>query len=513
MQLIDTSIVNVALPHIMGNLGADLDDASWVVTAYVFANVLVIPMTGWLSAYFGRRRYYIGSIILFVTASVLCGQSTSIWQLVAFRFIQGIGGGGLLPVSRVVMVESYPPEDLGLANAIFGMGVVTGPTIGPTLGGWLTTNYSWPWIFMVNLPVGIVAVILAFLFVPEAEGRKSPSRIDWWGIGLLMLGFGSLQVVLERGEKDNWFSAHYILILTILAIMGIIAFIWREMTAENPVVDIRVLRNRNLAIGSIFGFIMGFGLYSSVFIFPVFTQNLLGYSAMQTGLILLPGGLAAALMMPVIGILLKKGVPPQLLATFGFGIFFIFCWVLSKQDLQSGQMDFFWPLILRGLGLGSLSVPINTIALTGIFGHDLSEGSGFLSMSRQLGGSFGIALVATFIDWREAFHRNILGSYINRYRQPVQQRVHRLVSGLMARGSSLSTAHQQTDAILNGIVMRQSILMSYEDTFLVVGVFFLVCIPLLLFTFQRKKVKNEIKKRIETEQNRRISAGSYPEQD
>ncbi len=487
MQLIDTSIVNVALPHIMGNLGADLDDASWVVTAYIFANVIVVPMTGWLAAFFGRKRYYLASIIIFIVASILCGQATNIWELVAFRFIQGIGGGGLLPTSRVILVESFPPEDLALANGLFGMGVVSGPLIGPVLGGYLTTHFTWRMIFYVNLPVGLIALLLAMANVSEPQDAKQPGRVDWPGLLWLFVGFGALQIVLERGEKDNWFSSHFILILSIVAVIGIVLFVWRELTADKPVVDLKVLRHRNLAVGVLLGFVMGLSIYTTVFLFPVLAQNILGYSAFQTGLILLPGALTAAIMMPIVGMLLKKGVPPQLMAGAGFLIFFVFCWLLSQQNVHSGPHDFWWPVILRGLGLGSLSVPVNTIALTNIFGHDLSEGSGFLSMSRQLGGSFGTALIATFVDWRSAFHRNMMASHLTQYSYTARHWINNFIHEFMAMGSSHSVAKLQSMKLINLGLTRQTLMITYGEAFYVVGLFSLICIPLLLFTFVKKK--------------------------
>ncbi len=491
MQLIDTSIVNVALPHIMGNLDADLNDASWVVTAYIFANMIVIPMSGWLAGLLGRKEYFIGSIALFVIASMLCGQADNIWELVAFRFLQGIGGGGLIPTSRVIMVESYPPEDLGLANALFGMGIVAGPTLGPTLGGWLTTNFSWRLIFYINLPVGLIALLMALFFVREPQEQHAAGKIDWWGILLLFVGFGALQVVLERGEKDNWFQANYIVILSIVAAIGIIAFIWRELVAEKPVVDLRVLRHRNFTIGATLGFVMGLGLYSSIFLFPVFVQNLLGYSAMETGLILLPGGVAAACTMPVVGILMRKKVPPQLLAGLGFFLFFIFSIIFTHLDLNSGPHDFLAPLIIRGVGLGLISVPIATIAFTGLFGRDLSTGSGLQSMTRQLGGSIGIALVGAFVNWRDAFHRNVLVAHLTQYSTTATQWIDGTMQHFMSAGFPQSVARLQSMKLLDLNLNQQSTLLTYEEAFFIVGIFFLLCIPSLLFTFTRKKRKND----------------------
>lgn len=482
IELIDTSIVNVALPQMMGNLGATLDEVAWVVTAYVVANVIVIPMTSWLSSVFGRRNYFAGSIVLFTIASFFCGHATNIWELVVFRFIQGAGGGALLSTSQSILVETFPPEELGLANGLFGLGVVVGPTIGPTLGGWITDNYSWPWIFYVNIPIGIVAALLTFSYIRESKDSRAAGTVDWLGIGLLVAGIGSLQVVLERGEREDWFAANYIIVLTVVAVAGLIAFIWRELTAEHPVVDLRVFKNRSLAVGTMFTFILGFGLYSSVFIFPVFAQNLLGFTAMQTGLILLPGGIATAIMMPVVGkILQKRLIPPQIMNAVGFISFFLFTYLLSHSTLDSGRANFFWPLIFRGIGLGLLFVPLTTLALSGLKGRDISQGAAMTNMMRQLGGSFGIALIATYIQKRSWAHRQNLLSHVSIYDTAVQGRLGAITSGLMAKGSTSVEARQQAYGAIEGAVQKQTFLLTYMDAFRITGIFFLCCIPLLLF--------------------------------
>jgi len=482
IELIDTSIVNVALPQMMGNLGATLDEVAWVVTAYVVANVIVIPMTSWFSSVFGRRNYFAGSIILFTIASFFCGHATNIWELVIFRFVQGAGGGALLSTSQSILVETFPPEELGLANGLFGLGVVVGPTIGPTLGGWITDNYSWPWIFYVNIPIGIVAALLTFSYIRDSQHARERGSVDWLGIGLLVVGIGSLQIVLERGERYDWFSASYIVVLAAVALIGIVAFIWRELTAEHPLVDLRVFKDRSLAVGTVFTFILGFGLYSSVFIFPVFAQSLLGFTAMQTGLILLPGGVATAIMMPVVGkILQKRLIPPQLMNAIGFVSFFLFTYLLSKSTLASGRPDFFWPLIFRGIGLGFLFVPLTTLALSGLRGKDIAQGAGMTNMMRQLGGSFGIALVATYIQKRSWVHRQTLLTHVTPYDAPLQERLHAIVGGLMAKGSTLVEAQRQAYGAIEGLVQRQTFLLTYMDAFRITGIFFLCCIPLLLF--------------------------------
>jgi DHA2 family multidrug resistance protein len=485
IELIDTSIVNVALPQMMGNLGATLDQIAWVVTGYVVANVIVIPMTSWFAAVFGRRNYFIGSLVLFTVASFFCGHATNLWELVIFRFIQGAGGGAMLSTSQSILVETFPPEEMGLANGLFGLGVVVGPTVGPTLGGWITDSYSWRWIFYVNLPIGIVAILMAMAFLPENRETRKITSVDWAGIGLLILGIGSLQIVLERGEAEDWFSTQYITVLAVTAVLALAGFIWRELSTANPIVDLHVFRDRSLAVGTVFTFILGFGLYSSVFIFPVFAQNLLGFTAMQTGLILLPGSLATAVMMPVVGKLLQRGVPPQLMNALGFICFFLFTFMLSHSTLDSGRGDFFWPLVWRGVGLGLLFVPLTTMALSGLRGKDIAQGAGLTNMMRQLGGSFGIALVTTFIQYRSWTHRTTLLSHVSVYDPAVRERLSAITGGLMAKGSDLFQAQQQAYGAIEGAVLKQTYLLTYMDAFRVVGVFFLFCIPLLLL-FKRR---------------------------
>jgi DHA2 family multidrug resistance protein len=480
IELIDTTIVNVSLPQMMGNLGATLDEIAWVVTAYVFANVIVVPMASWLAALFGRRNYFAGSIVLFTVASFFCGHATTIWQLVFFRFLQGVGGGALMATSQSILVETFAPEELGFATGLFGLGVVVGPTIGPTLGGWITDNYSWPWIFYVNIPVGIVATLLTLTFIHDPKEKRHIGAVDWWGILLLIVGVGSLQIVLDRGERDDWFSATHITVLTVVACVGIVAFVWRELTAEHPVVDLRVLKNRSLAVGTLFSFIYGFGMYASVFIFPVFVQNLLGFTALQTGLILLPSSVTAALMMPFVGRLIRRGAPPQLMILLGFTAFFTFTWQLSNSTLASSQADFFWPLILRGGGLSLLFVPFTTLALSTLRGKDIHQGTGLTGMMRQLGGSFGVALVATFVQHRSWAHRHDLLRYVTPFDFALQQRVNTMVQGLVSRGATFADAQRQTYGALEGLVTRQAYLLTYMDAFRTIGVFFLCCIPLLL---------------------------------
>ncbi|HVP39082.1 MAG TPA: DHA2 family efflux MFS transporter permease subunit [Candidatus Saccharimonadales bacterium] len=487
IELIDTSIVNVALTQMMGNLGATLDEIAWVVTAYVVGNVIVVPMTGWLSAYFGRRNYFAASIALFTVASVLCGHASSLWELVFFRFVQGLGGGALLSTSQAILVETFPPAQIGLATALFGMGVVTGPTLGPVLGGWITDNLSWPWIFYVNIPIGIVAALLTLTFIQNSRYEHNTSVVDWWGIGLLAAGVGSLQVVLERGEREDWFSSRFIVTLAIVAAVGLVAFVWRELTTAHPVVNLRVLRNRALATGTLLTFVLGFGLFGSVFLFPVFAQTLLGFTAMQTGMTLLPSGIMTALMMPFVGRLVRRHNAAPIMVAVGFTLFAVFCWMVSHSTLQSGEMDFFNPLLIRGLGLSLVFVPITTRALRSLRGTEIAQGAGLTNMMRQLGGSVGVAVMATYVQQRGWVHREYLLEHLSGSDPAVRARLDAMIHGFMAHGVTFFDAQAKAYAALEATLSRQTFLLSCMDAFRTVGVGFLLCLPLLLLFVERRK--------------------------
>src|SRR3954464_11089941 len=397
MQVIDSSIVNVALPDMMGNLGASLDEIAWVSTGYILASVIIIPLTGWLGEFFGRKRYFVGSIVLFTVASLLCGASHSLGALVFWRIVQGLGGGALMTVSQAVLFESFPRKEAGTAMALFGLGVMVGPTIGPTLGGWLTDNYGWPWIFYVNIPVGILAAAMITGYVHDPEGQRRPPSVDYMGIALLAVSVGSLQYLLENGQKEDWFDARSITALAMTAGLTGIFLIWRELTAEHPVIDFRVLRHRQMWVGTLLGVVMGVGLFASVFTLPVFLQGNLRMTAQQTGIVLLPGALATAVSMAIVGRLTNK-VDPRILITTGALLFATAMFRLSQITGESGSYDFFWSLIMRGIGLGMMFVPLPTITLAELSHRELPQGTGLYNFFRQLGGSLGIAAIATLLS-------------------------------------------------------------------------------------------------------------------
>ncbi|RYE33037.1 MAG: DHA2 family efflux MFS transporter permease subunit [Sphingobacteriaceae bacterium] len=487
LELIDTTIVNVSLPTIQGNLGATLEDVAWITTGYAVANVIILPMSGWLGSILGRKNYFLGSIILFTIASFLCGNSTSLDELVAFRILQGIAGGGLISTAQAILLETWPREQVGTATALFGFGAVVGPTVGPTIGGFLTEHFSWPWIFYVNLPVGALAAFFAYTYVRETPKTGLGKPIDWWGIALLAVAVGSLQVILEKGESEDWFAKTYILVLTITAILGLILFIWRELSYEFPIVNFSIMRHRSFSIGMFTSFILGFGLYGSVFVFPIFCQSLLGFSSEDTGKLLFPGGLFTLAMMPLIGKMLNKGIPAQFMATAGMFLFFVFTHMLSNSTLATGKEDFFWPLAIRGIGMALLFVPLTTLAIADLKGAEIGQGTGLNNMMRQLGGSFGIAALTTIIHIRQGVHRNNLLVNINPYNPAYVQRFNMYVHAFLAKGKSMLDATHMAYGAMEGAVIKQSLLLTYDDAYWISGLIMLCSIPLLYLQPFRKK--------------------------
>lgn len=489
LEIVDTTIVNVALNEMKGSLGATLTDVAWVITAYAIANVIVIPMTSWLSQQFGRRNYFAASIIIFTVASFLCGNANNIWELVAFRFIQGMGGGALLVTAQTILTETYPPEKRGMAQAIYGMGVIVGPTLGPPLGGYIVDNYSWPYIFYINVPLGILATILTISLVksPKYGQKQSAKEVDWWGMIFLIIFIGSLQFVLEHGQQDDWFEDKTIVTLSILSFLGLFCFIWRELTYSKPIVNLRVLNNKNLQIGTMMSFVLGFGLFGSTFIIPLYTQSVLGWTATAAGMLLIPSSIMTGIMMPFIGKMIQAGVPQKYMIALGLCIFFGFSFFMySIITHDTGAENMFWPLIIRGVGLGLLFVPVMTLSLSSLSGREIGEGAAFTGMSRQLGGSFGIALITTFISRDSQFHRVNLISYLDPSRIEVQQRIASMQSNFMSKGYSPNEALAKAYQLLEGSVTKQATILSYMDVFLYLGILFLVCVPFVLFIKQGK---------------------------
>ncbi|MGN8057672.1 DHA2 family efflux MFS transporter permease subunit [Pedobacter sp. 22163] len=491
LELIDTTIVNVALNDLRGNLGATVNEIGWVITAYSLANVIIVPMTSWLSQQFGRRNYFAFSILIFTICSFLCGNATSIWELVVFRFIQGLGGGALLVTSQTIIAESWPREKRAIAQGIYTLGLIIGPTIGPTLGGYLVDNYSWPLIFYINVPIGIVAALLTLRYIksPRYEEKRPASQVDWLGIILLTAGVASLQYVLEKGQEDDWFSSKVIIVLTVVAVFGIILFVWRQLEYKYPIVELRVLRDTNLRVGSILTFLIGFGLFGTTFVLPLYTQGLLGWSAFQSGLLLLPGTLFVAVIVYLVSQLIQRGVQAKYLIVLGMAVFFIYgYWSYHLLTLQTGASNLYWVLFVRGLGLGLLYVPVTAMSISTLEGKEIGQGAALTGMLRQLGGAFGVALITTFVSRQSQQHRVALISHLSSTDPAVQERVSLLTLRFQAQGMDVWRARQAAYTVLEGTVQKQSTLLSYMDVFLWIAVLFLICIPFVLI-FVKKSAR------------------------
>src|SRR6266566_3510350 len=485
LELLDTSIVNVAIPHMMGNLGATLDEIAWVSTGYIVANVIILPITGWLSAFFGRRSYFAGSIALFVVSSFFCGNAHSLVALVFWRIVQGLGGGALLSTSQAILYEEFPREEYGTAMAIFGVGVMVGPTLGPTVGGWITDMYGWPWIFYINIPFGMLALALTMSFITDSRHQERADRVDFIGLGLLAVGIGSLQTMLERGERLDWFASGEVRLLGITSALALISFIWHELSTEQPVVDLRILKSRQLAVGVVFGLVLGVCLYATVFVLPVYLQNVRNFAANQTGLVILPGALASAFTMAFMGRLQGK-FDARLSIAAGVAVFALSMWKHAHFTTDSGMSDFFWPLIFRGVGLGLIFEPITNLALADLPMSKIPNGTGLFNLMRQLGGSVGIALAATLLQRFSAIHRADLMQNVTAYSFATQARVAAIQQGLIAQGTPLSQAPEKALMVLNGLVTRQALMLSFEQLFLLFGSCFVLSLPLLLLMHKPK---------------------------
>ncbi len=480
LELIDTSIVNVAIPHMMGNLGATLDEIAWVSTGYIVANVIVLPLTPWFADRFGRRNYYVGSIIIFTVASYFCGNAATLEGLVLWRVIQGIGGGALIATAQAIMFDIFPISERGIGMAIFGIGVMVGPSLGPTLGGWITDNFNWPWIFYINLPLGVLAATLCWRLVPEPSQRvERSSTVDWLGIALLIIGIGTLQVLLERGEAKDWFDSPEIRTEALIAIAGLVGFVWHELTTEHPIVDLRVLKNRQLAAGVLFGSSLGMALYASIFALPVFLQRVLAYSAEETGWIILPGALASAFTMAMMGRLISK-IDVRWSIAPGVLLYLLSMVLHSQFTSESGPPDFFWPLILRGIGLGMIFPPLTQAAVANLKPYQYGQGTGLFSLSRQLGGSFGIAIVATLISRFSTSAYDGLRAHVSSGDPAAVQRLNLMTQRFTALGNSADLARLKAMQLLDLIVRKQASVVAFEKIFLLMGIAFVAALPLLL---------------------------------
>jgi len=481
MEVLDTSVANVALPHIAGNLSATPEEATWVLTSYLVSNAIILPAANWLGRFFGRKWFLMVCIAIFTLSSAICGAAGSLGMLIVARIAQGAGGGALQPIAQAVLMESFPKEKRGSAMAVFGLGVVVAPIIGPTLGGWITDNYSWRWIFYINIPIGILAVFMCNMFVqdPPYIREQRPGRIDYLGFGLMALALGAMQLVLDKGQEEEWFASNFITGFVILSFIAAVAFVIWELRSKEPIVDLRVLANRNFAVGTSLMICMGIVLYGTIAMLPLFLQTLMGYPAVDSGMAVSPRGFGAITSMLIVGRLINR-IRGRYLVMFGFSVLAYSIYLFSKINLEISISSIVWPNIISGFAMGFIFVPLTTMALGTLSNEQMGNASGVFNLMRNTGGSVGIATVTTMLARGAQVHQANMVAHLTPYDPALQERIGQLA----ARGFST----QQAYAGVYGTLVRQATLLSYIDIFRVLSFLCLLCVPAALL-FERVKKK------------------------
>ncbi len=484
MEVLDTSIANVALPHISGNLSAGADESTWVLTSYLVSNAIVLPLSGWFSGLIGRKKFYMTCVAIFTVSSFLCGLAPSLGVLVIFRIMQGVGGGGLQPSEQAILNDTFPLEKRGMAFAVYGLAVVVAPTIGPWLGGWITDNFSWRWIFYINVPVGIVSLLLTNFLVSDPPYMKKANvkagfRIDYIGIGLISLGLGSMQIILDKGQREDWLSSNFIRVFFALMIFGLIAGILWELREKEPVVDLRMLKDRNFAIATVAMFFLGFVLYASTVLIPQFLQELLGYTAQLAGMALSPGGAVIMCMMPVVGILVSK-VDTRILITFGCIVSASALFVMAGWNTGLDYRHAVTARMLQSFGLAFLFIPINVAAFAYVPREKSNMGTGIINLARNIGASVGIATVTTMLDRRAQFHQARLMEHVNDFSAAYHNMLNGTQVKLIAAGSTAAHAGAQAHGMIYNTIQRQAVMLAFIDNFKMLGVVFFAVIPILV---------------------------------
>ena len=479
MEVLDTTVVNVSLPHIAGSLSSTIDEATWALTSYLVANAIILPMTGWLANVFGRKNLLLWATVGFTATSFLCGIAPNLAMLVIFRIMQGATGGVLQPLSQAVLLESFPPHDRGKAMAFWGLGIVVAPILGPVVGGWLTDTYSWRWVFYINLPVGIASIIMTRLYVFDPEYVQAQKRgIDYWGIGLLVVGIGALQYVLDKGQQDDWFSSSLILALAIVSAVSLVALLIHEFFTDDPLIDLRIFKERTYAIGVFMMTIVGFVLYGSMVLLPIMLQTLLGYPSLQAGIAMAPRGLGSFIAMPIVGVLTTKVDVRKLLAAGLLLGGFTMIW-LSRLSLDAGFWDIFWPQLLQGSGMALMFVPLTTVAMAAIPRERMGTATSLFNLMRNIGGSVGIAVTGTMLARERVSYSALLGEHMSPLDVGTRAVFEQARAAMMAAGADVTTATNRAYAVMNGLLVRQATMVAFVNLFLLLGLLFLLLVPLV----------------------------------
>jgi len=491
MEVLDTTVVNVSLPHIAGSLSATVDEATWVLTSYLVANAVVLPISGWLANYFGRKRLLMTVVTGFTLSSALCGMAPNLPLLIFFRVMQGTTGGGLQPLSQAVLLEEFPVEERGKAMAFWSLGIIAAPILGPTLGGWITDAYSWRWVFYINLPIGIVSLIMIFLFLSDpAYIRRPAGRVDLWGLGMLAIGIGALQIMLDRGQEEDWFGSNFIVTLAIIAAVMLPAFVIWELYVPEPIVHFRLLKIRTFAAGIGLVTVQGFVLYGSLVLLPLFMQTLLGWTSVTAGIWTSPRGIGTALCLPLVGYLLGKGWDGRWMVAAGFFVTSLAFFGYSTMTLDSGTWDILGHQINQGMGMAFVFVPLTTLTMAPIPKAETGYATGLYSVMRNIGSSMGVSFVTTWVARRSQFHQNILVAHVTPERLRVQQLLDQARQLFRHAGADWTTATRQAQAELYAIVQQQASLLSFTEVFRLLGLLFLLVIPLVLL-MRRSTEKGE----------------------
>jgi DHA2 family multidrug resistance protein len=480
MEVLDTTVVNVSLPHIAGSLSASIDEATWALTSYLVANAIILPMTGWLASRFGRKRLLMFSVAGFTAASFLCGLAPNLPTLIVFRCLQGATGGAMQPLSQAVLLEAFQPHERGKAMGFWGLGIVVAPILGPVVGGWLTESYSWRWVFYINIPVGITSLIMTKLFIFDPPYiRQEARRVDYWGIGMLAVGIGALQFVLDKGQEEDWFASNTITTLTVVSVITLAWLVIHELRTEDPVVDLRVFKARSYAVGVFLMTVMGFVLYGSLVLLPIMLQTLFGYPSLQAGIAMAPRGIGSFFMMPITGLMTGRFDPRKLL-TIGFVVGGGTLLWLSLLNLNAGYWDIFWPQLTQGMGLSLLFVPLTTVAMDPIPRERMGNATSLFNLMRNIGGSIGIAVTGTMLARDQQRTTAMLGTHITSLDASAQAMFAQIRSGFMASGADAVTATNRAYGALFGMVQRQAAMVSFVTLFQLLGLMFLALIPLVL---------------------------------